>query len=182
MRKPWIVPWGRKRMPQRLQELGRVTFHRSTHSNREQYQTEKFNYVLDWLQKGIWCSCAKLDNKLTQNVQNITWSYKLYWQNHENLERGIDSRRKKLCWNKDPKRDFPRRCTITLTIHNCHEATQTHTQKMHSRIKILVDCKKRSITWCTWVTSNYFQNMKKNRKLWYTQLEYTVRTSELNLA
>ena len=53
----------------------------------------------------------------------------------ENLESGADSRRKKLSWNKDPKRDFPRRCTITLTIHNSHDATEPHTQKMHSRIQ-----------------------------------------------
>ena len=33
---------------------------------------------------------------------------------HENLENGPDSRRKKHSWNKDPKRHFPRRCTITL--------------------------------------------------------------------
>ena len=24
---------------------------------------------------------------------------------------------------EDPKRDFPRRCSITLNIHNCHDAT-----------------------------------------------------------
>ena len=61
---------------------------------------------------------SQLDNKLPQNVQNITWSHKLYRENHENLESGADSSRKKLGWNKDPKRYFPRRCTITLTIHN----------------------------------------------------------------
>ena len=29
----------------------------------------------------------------------------------------------KLSWNKDPKRYFPRRCSITLTIHNWNDAT-----------------------------------------------------------
>ena len=57
-------------------------------------------YGLDWLQNGS----AKLDNKLPQNVQNITWSHKLYRENHEKLESGIDSRRKTLSWNKYPKR------------------------------------------------------------------------------
>ena len=32
-----------------------------------------------------------LDNKLPQNVQNITWSHQLYGENHENLESRVDS-------------------------------------------------------------------------------------------
>ena len=63
---------------------------------------------------------------------------------------------------KDPKGDFPRRCTVTPTIHNCHDATKPQTQKMHGRIKKnLVDRKERSTTQCTWMTLNYLQNMKK---------------------
>ena len=53
----------------------------------------------------------------------ITWSHKLYRENHENLESGIDSRRKKLSWGEGPRRYISRRCTITVTIHNCHDAT-----------------------------------------------------------
>ena len=83
--------------------------------------------------KDLWYGSAKLDNKLPQNVQNIIWSHKLHRENHENLESGINSKRKKLTWNKDPKMYFPRRCPI---IHNCHDVTQPHTQKMHSRIKL----------------------------------------------
>ena len=30
---------------------------------------------------------------------------------------------RKLAEEKDPERDLPRRCSITLTIHNCHDAT-----------------------------------------------------------
>ena len=56
-------------------------------------------------------------------------------KNYENQESWIDNRRKKISWSKDPKRDFLRRCSITLTIHNCHDATKPHTQKMHSRIQ-----------------------------------------------
>ena len=56
-------------------------------------------------------------------------------KNHEKLEGWINSRTKKHGWYKDPKRDFPRRCTITLTIHNCHDATKPHTQEMHGRIQ-----------------------------------------------
>ena len=43
--------------------------------------------------KYIWSGPAKLDNKLPQNVQNITWSHKLFKENHENLESGFESRR-----------------------------------------------------------------------------------------
>ena len=38
----------------------------------------------------------KLDNKMSQNEQHITGSHKLYRENHENLESGIDSKRTKL--------------------------------------------------------------------------------------
>ena len=64
-------------------------------------------------------------------------------QTMQTMESGADCRRKKLCWNKDPKRDFPRRCAITLTIHNSHDATEPHTQKMRRRTQTH---KRRSIT------------------------------------
>ena len=121
--KLWFVSWRTERMPQGYQRHSRVTLHRSTHPKWEQDRTEKSSYGLDCLQKGKWHGSAKLDNKLPQNVQNITWSHKLYGGNYENMESGIDSRRKKFSWNKDPKRCFPRRCSITLIIHNCHDAT-----------------------------------------------------------
>ena len=122
-------------MPQRIQRHSRITLHRATHSKWEQDKTEKSSYGLDWPQKGIWYAPTKLDIRLSQNVQNITWSHKLHQTDHENLESGADSRRKKHSWNKDPKMDFPRRCTIALTIHNSHDATEPHTQKMHCRIQ-----------------------------------------------
>ena len=130
-----IVHWRIERIPQRIQRHSRITLQRSTHPKWEQDKTEKSSYDQDWLQKGIWYGSTKLDNKLPQNVQNITWSHKLYRKNHENMESWADSRRKKLNWNKDPKRYFPRRCTITFTIHNTHDATWPHSQKMHSRIQ-----------------------------------------------
>ena len=133
--RPGIVPWRTERMSQRIQRQSRVTLHRSTHPKWKQEQTEKSSYGLDRLQKGIWYGSTKLDNKLSQNVQNITRNHKLHRKKHEKLESWINSRRKKLGWNKDPKRDFPRRCTVTPTIHNCHNATEPHTQKMHGRIQ-----------------------------------------------
>ena len=92
--KPRMVPWETERMLQRIQGHSRVTLHRSTHPKWEQDQMEKSSYGLDWLQKGIWHGSAKLDNKLPQNVQNITRSHKLYREKYENMESGIDSWRK----------------------------------------------------------------------------------------
>ena len=74
-----------------------------------------------------------LDNKLSQNVQNITWSHKLYRENYENLESGINSKREKLSWNEDLKRYITRRCTIT--INNYDDATKPHIRKMHSQMQ-----------------------------------------------
>ena len=95
------------------------------------------NLAMFWIdnKKGIWYGSAKLDNKLPQKVQNIRWSHKLYLENDENLERGIDNRREKLSWSEDPKRYIPRRCTIIITIYNCDNATRPHIQRMHSRIQ-----------------------------------------------
>ena len=97
-------------------------------------KTRRKNLAVAWVdyKKGIWYGAPNLDNKLPQNVQNITWSHKLYRENHENPERGIDSRRKKLSWSKDLKRYISRRRTITVTIHNNHLKTP---QKMRSRVQ-----------------------------------------------
>ena len=93
------------------------------------------NLAMAWIDniKGIWYGSAKLDSKLSQNVQNVTRNHKLHRKKkHEKLESWINSRREKLGWNKDPKRDFPRRCTI----HNCHDATKPHTQKIRGQYKL----------------------------------------------
>ena len=57
--------------------------------NESKTRRKKSSYGLNWLQKGIWYGSAELDNKRPQNVQNITWSHKPYYQNHENLEREL---------------------------------------------------------------------------------------------
>ena len=79
--KPLIVPWGTERMLQRIQSHRRNTLHWSAHPQREQDKMEKSGYGMDWLQKGIWYGPIKLDNKLSENVQNIRWSRKLYQEN-----------------------------------------------------------------------------------------------------
>ena len=98
--KPRIVPWRTEWMPQRIQRHSRITLHRSTHPKWEQDKTEKSSYGLDWLEKHIRYGPTKLDTKLSQNVQNITWSHKIHPKDHANLESGADSKRKKVSWNK----------------------------------------------------------------------------------
>ena len=93
--KLWIVSWGTEKVSQRIQRHKRSTLHWSTHPQREQNSTKKSTYGLDW-QKSIRYASAKLNNKLPQNVQNITWSHKLYRENHENLASGIGNKRKSL--------------------------------------------------------------------------------------
>ena len=44
-----VVSWGAERMLQKIQRHSRVTLHRSAHPQREQDQTKKSSYGLDWL-------------------------------------------------------------------------------------------------------------------------------------
>ena len=122
-------------MQQRIQKCSRVTLHRSTNPKWKEKQTKKSSYGLDRQQKSIWYGSAKLDNKLFQNAQNITRSYKVHRKNHEKLESWNNSRKKKPGRNKDPKKYFPARCTVTPTIYNWNDSTKPHTQKIYSRIQ-----------------------------------------------
>ena len=70
-----------------------------------------------------------------KNSQIIIISHTVYREDHRNLESGIDSRRKKLNRRKDPVRHIPGKCIITITIRNSDDATQSHSQEMHSRIQ-----------------------------------------------
>ena len=49
-----FVPWRTERMLQRIQSTAELLYIDQTHSIREQDQTEKSSYGLDWLRKGIW--------------------------------------------------------------------------------------------------------------------------------
>ena len=80
----------------------------------------------------IWYGIAKLDNKPSQNVQDIRQSHKFYRENYENLESGNDSKNEKLRWSEDPGRYIPGRCAISTVICNSYDATQ----KIHIWIQI----------------------------------------------
>ena len=79
-------------------------------------KTRRKNLAMAWIDSKrhmTWsCKAGLKTVKISDEVINFI----------ENLENGIDSRRKKFSWSKDRKRYFSRRCTITLTIHNCHDA------------------------------------------------------------
>ena len=89
---------------------------------------------------------AWIDNKKTYDMVPHSWiinSLKMYKISDEVInfiDKTMKTWRveltaggKKISWSKDPKRDFPRRYSITLTIPNCHDATKPHTQKIHHR-------------------------------------------------
>ena len=48
----------------KIQRHSRVTLYRSAHPKREQDQTEKFSFDLNWPQKCIWYGPKKLDDKV----------------------------------------------------------------------------------------------------------------------
>ena len=97
--------------------------------------------------------------KLLKNVQNIRWNHKLYQENPENRQSGINSMRERLSWSEGRKRYISRRCIIIVTIHKSDDTTYTKNAQLGTN---LVNCKKRSITLCTWTTSNYLQKLKNN--------------------
>ena len=116
-------------MPERIQRPNKVTLQWSADPKRKHDQTEKPIYCLDSLQN----VAAEMDYKLSQNVQNTTWSHKLYRENHKNLQNVIDWGRKNLRWSKDAKRYFSRLCTVIVTIHNCYK-----TQKVNKKLETLI--------------------------------------------
>ena len=97
--------------------------------------------------KNSWKNLAMawIDYKKAYDMVPQSWTInclKMYKISHETInfiEKPMKNWRVelriKLSWNKDPKRDFPRRCTITRTIHNSHDATKPHTQKKYGRIQ-----------------------------------------------
>ena len=80
-------------------------------------RTRRINQAIAWIDYKKFMTWSR------KAASKCTKSHKLYQENHENMASWIDSRKKKLNWNKVSKRYFSRRCPITLTIHYCHDAT-----------------------------------------------------------
>ena len=73
-------------------------------------------------------------NTLSQNVQDIRQSHKVYRENMGKLESRIESRRKKFSWGKNPERNIPGWCSVIIICYS-NDATQSHTQEMRGRIQ-----------------------------------------------
>ena len=77
---------------------------------------------VDWLHKSIWHCHAKLDNRLSQNVQDEV--IKFIENTMDNWRMELIARGKSL--GEIPEKDLPRRCTITITICRS-DSTEPHT-------------------------------------------------------
>ena len=89
---------------------------------------EKSTYGMDWLQKSIWYGLIKLINRLSQNIQDIRQSHKVYKKYYGKLKSQTDRKWKQINWGQNLERDLPERYTITITISNSDDdTTQLHT-------------------------------------------------------
>ena len=75
--KSWTVPWGTERMLQENKWNKRSIIHWWTHPQGEQNKMKKYSDSMDWQQKGIRYGPTKLNNRVSQNVQDIRWSQSL---------------------------------------------------------------------------------------------------------
>ena len=82
----------------------RAIIHWSIHHQWEKNRLKNVSMAqIDNKKKRIWCSPTKLDERLSQNVQNIRRRHKVYRENHGKLESRIDNRRKKVSWGENPE-------------------------------------------------------------------------------
>ena len=105
-------------MPQEDQRYRRATIHWLTHPQGAK-RDEKISYGVDSLQKGIGYGLAKLDNKLSQNVQDIRRSQKLIEDTMKNWRLELTARGKSWAGVKVHS-------AITITIYDSDDATQSH--------------------------------------------------------
>ena len=61
-------------------------------------QGRKCSPGMYWLQKDLWYGPANLDNRMSENVQNIQQRQKFHHKSHGKLESGIDN------WKTNPWR------------------------------------------------------------------------------
>ena len=75
-----IIPWGEERMQQRNQGHRRVNLHRSANPQRDQDQTEKSSYTLDWLKKCHmvnWLKMYKISDEVTKYMEETMKTWKV---------------------------------------------------------------------------------------------------------
>ena len=136
------------------------TLHWSAYPQREQDK----NLAMAWIDYKKACDMAPQSWKINGlKMYKISDEDKLYRENHENLESGIDSRREKLSWNKDPKRYIPLRCSVTIIYYDYDDATQPHTHKCTTGYKLTKSQEK--IIQLMYMNDISLPKMKKNWKL-----------------
>ena len=83
-------------------------------------------HCIDWLHKGLYGSSI-LDNRFSENVQDIRQSHKIHYRNHEKLESRIDSKKINVSRGENLERYLPGSCVFAITILNSNGATQLNT-------------------------------------------------------
>ena len=132
----------------------------------KQNEAGKHSQSVDWQQKCLWYSLAYLDNRNTENVQNIGLSHKLHHRGHEKVESGINSMRKTLVKVKIQRSIFQGNALLPL-LFVIAMIPLTYILRKCAGVMNLQNQKKILIILCTWMTSSYLSEMKKNWRPWY---------------
>ena len=80
------------------------------------------------------------------------------------MESRIENMSKKLSLNEDPKRYFPRRYTITISIYKCNNTTRPYTLGNPNLDTNLVNRRETSVTLYTSTTANCLPKTKKRTR------------------
>ena len=81
---------------------------------------------MDRLQKCRQFGPTGLDNRMSENVQNIRRRHKLHHGRHEKHENRINCRRENPSGEENSETHFHGRCALATTICNRIDATQLH--------------------------------------------------------
>ena len=139
--KPRIVPWGTKKLLQRIQRKRRATLHWSAHVQRSKTRRKNLGMVwtdnkkaFDMVPQTWVINCLKM-HKISDEVINFIEKTMKTW--------GMVG---KLNKNKDPKRHIPKRCTTTILLFIIAMMPRTTTYKENALPDTnLVNHRKRSI-------------------------------------
>ena len=85
---------------------------------------KKWSYDKSEYKKSVRQSPTKMDNRQSQNVQDVRRSHKVYWEDDGKLEIETDFRWKILSWGESPEKYLPGRRPIYITYCNSDDATE----------------------------------------------------------
>ena len=80
-----------------------------------QNKTEEWSHWMDW-EEDLWYGPANLDNRVSENTQNIQKHRKLHHEYQGKLEGGIDNRKTNLNKGKNPMRHLPKKLAFTTAF------------------------------------------------------------------